>query len=137
MLSPDELDDLVAYFRARSWWTPDIPDAAREGREIAMRLGCFGCHGPSGIGGVPNPGSLKGHIPPWDGHEFDELVHSESELREWILDGPIKRLRDNPLAMHFLEAQKTAMPAYRQYISGDELDRMVAYIQWMREQAKE
>ena len=109
-----ELDDLVAYFRAVSWWTPDIPEAARAGRNIAARMGCFGCHGPSGMGGVANPGSLTGYIPPWDGEDFGELVRNEDELREWIMDGRIRRLWDNPLARrYFLESQKTQMPAYR------------------------
>ena len=134
LLTDRELHDLVAYFRAVSWWTPDIPGAAYAGRKTASRLGCFGCHGPSGIGGVPNPGSLKGHIPPWDGEEFEELVRNEEELREWIMDGHIRRLQDNPFARHFLEGQKTQMPAYRGHISGEDLDAMVAFIQWLREQ---
>lgn len=131
-VSVTELDDLVAYIKAVSGWTPGIPDAAYEGRKIASRLGCFGCHGASGMGGVANPGSFKGHIPPWDGDEFTELVHSESELREWILDGKIRRLWSNPLARHFLDQQKTQMPAYRDHVSDDELNKMVSYFRWLR-----
>jgi mono/diheme cytochrome c family protein len=131
-LSDDELDDLVAYFLAVSGWAAEIPDEAYEGRKIATRLGCFGCHGPSGMGGVANPGSFKGHIPPWDGDEFDELVRDENELREWILEGRTKRLWDNPAAQVFLERQKISMPAYHDYLSDAELDKLVAYIDWLR-----
>ncbi len=131
-LNDRELDDLVAYIKAVSGWAGGIPDEAYEGRKAAVRLGCFGCHGLSGMGGVPNPGSFKGYIPPWDGHEFAELVRSEAELREWILDGRIERLWGNRAARFFLERQKTPMPAYREHISAHELDQVVAYIKWLR-----
>jgi mono/diheme cytochrome c family protein len=131
-LSAEQLDDLVAYFLAVSGWAPEIPKDAFEGRKTAMRLGCFGCHGPSGMGGVPNPGSFKGHIPPWDGEEFAELVRNQDELREWILEGTIERLAGNPAARFFLERQKTPMPAYHDHISDQELDELVAYINWLR-----
>ncbi len=132
LLSNRDLDDLVAYFLAVSGWAPEIPDGPFEGRRVATRIGCFGCHGPSGMGGVPNPGSFKGHISPWDGEEFRELVRSDAELREWILDGSIARLRDNPLARYFLDGQKTQMPAYRGHISNEELNLMVQYVGWLR-----
>ncbi len=132
VISERELDDLVAYFRAVSGWDPDIPDAAFEGRKIASRVGCFGCHGPSGMGGTANPRSFKGHIPPWDGKEFDDLVRDDQELLEWILDGQPRRLRENWASRYFLERQKIPMPAYRDYLSDDELNKLVVYIHWLR-----
>lgn len=132
LLSERELDDVVAYFRSVSGWDTGIPEKAYEGNKIASRLGCFGCHGPSGMGGVANPGSLKGRIPPWDGDEFAELVRDDDELREWILDGRPRRLWENPAARHFLEAQKTQMPAYRDHLSEGDLEKIVAYIRWLR-----
>lgn len=131
-LSPRELDDLVAYFLAVSGWVPDMPEDAYEGRKIAVELGCFGCHGPSGMGGVANPGSFKGHIPPWDGDEFTELVRDDNELREWILEGKIRRLWEDPAAKLFLQRQKTSMPAYHDYLSDEELGKVVTYIRWLR-----
>jgi hypothetical protein len=135
LLSSREVDDLVAYFLAVSGWDPEIPDAAFEGRKVAERAGCFGCHGPSGMGGIPNPGSFKGEIPPWDGEDFTELVRDDDELREWILDGRIRRLEQNPLARYFLEGQIVQMPAYRDSLSQEELARLVAYIRWLRERS--
>ncbi len=132
LLSSRELEDLVAYFKAASWWAPDIPEKAYEGKKIAAKLGCFGCHGPGGQGNISNPGSFKGTIPPWDGKDFEKLVRNEEELREWILNGTIRRLEANPVARYFLENQKTRMPAYREHLSKEDMDRIVAYIQWLR-----
>ena len=134
LLSEKELDDLVAYFLMVSGWNPDIPDIVYEGKKIAQRLGCFGCHGPSGMGGVHNPGSFKGHIPPWQGDDFAELVRSEQELREWILDGRIQRLWDNPAARCYLERQTIKMPPYREHVSEQELEKIAAFIHWLRRQ---
>ncbi|RME44484.1 MAG: hypothetical protein D6795_17870, partial [Deltaproteobacteria bacterium] len=86
-ISEQELDDLVAYYKAVAWYTPGIPDAAREGRSVARRYGCFGCHGASGRQGIPNPGAFKGYIPGWGSRDYFELVRNEAELREWILEG--------------------------------------------------
>jgi mono/diheme cytochrome c family protein len=132
-LSEEEVTDLVAYFKAVSGWGPSIPERAYEGRKVAERLGCFGCHGHSGMGGMPNPGSLKGQIPPWDGEAFGDLVRDEGELREWILEGKIGRLWGNPWARHFLDGQIIQMPAYAEFLSGDELEKLLTYIRWLRE----
>jgi len=132
-ISGEELDDLAAYVQAVRGCAPGMPDTVYEGRKIAVRMGCFGCHGPSGMGGVPNPGSFTGHVPAWDSGAFEELVRNEAELREWILDGRILRLWKNPVARHFLEGQTIPMPAYREHLSGDEVDMLVAYINWIRE----
>jgi len=127
-----ELSDLIAYFRAVSAFDTGITPIAFEGRHEAALLGCFACHGPGGVGGYPNPGSLKGHIPALDGDEYPELVRSDAELREWILDGHPKRLWDNPAARLFLERQVVKMPAYRRNIADDQLAKIMAYIQWRR-----
>lgn len=135
-LSGQELDDLVAYFKAVSWFQAPSDSQARAGRDVAQKYGCFGCHGPEGRGNNPNPGSLKGYIPPWDGPDFPELVRDEAELREWILDGDIGRFRKNPLANAFIQRQKIKMPGYREVLSKKEIDQLVAYIGWLRENIK-
>jgi hypothetical protein len=122
----------VYYFRVVSNFGAQMPEAVYEGWKAADRLGCFGCHGPGGIGGSPNPGSFKGHIPSWDGKEFPELVRDDAELREWILDGHPKRLWGNPAARMFLERQMIQMPPYRRCISATQTEQLVAYFQWLR-----
>jgi YVTN family beta-propeller protein len=131
-ISPGELDDLLVYFRAVSAFDTNISSLAYEGMHEANKLGCFACHGAGGVGGYPNPGSFKGHIPAWDGNEYAEIVRDENELREWILDGASKRLRDNPAAEHFLKGQLVQMPAYRSAIADDQLAKIIGYIQWRR-----
>ena len=131
-LTDQQVDDLIAYFLAVSGWNPEMANTVFDGKVLAERFGCLGCHGPSGMGGIANPGSLKGRIPPWDGPEFAELVLNEDELKEWILDGHPKRLWENPIARGFLERQVIQMPAYRPHASEDDVTRLVAYIQSFR-----
>ncbi len=131
-LSAPEMDNLMAYFRSVSAFDTNITALAYEGLHEAQKLGCFACHGPAGVGGATNPGSFKGHIPAWDGSEYGELVRDDAELREWILDGAPKRLRDHPAARHFLDAQRVQMPAYRAVIADDQLAKIMGYVAWRR-----
>ncbi len=131
-LSTKETDDLVAYVLAVSQFGPIDDEQASAGHEVAFKLGCFGCHGSEGRGLVPNPGSLKGYIPPWDGDDFKELVRDDSELAEWVEDGISKRMRANPVARRILESQAIVMPAYREHVSQDEIRQLAAFIKWAR-----
>ena len=131
-LSDQELSDLMVYFRVVSAFDTNITALAYEGMHEANKLGCFACHGPGGVGGHPNPGSFKGHIPAWDGDEYAEIVRDEGELREWIMDGNPKRLWDNPAARHFLQGQIVQMPAYRSVIADDQLAKIMGYLKWRR-----
>jgi len=91
-LNDEELGQLTAYVLAVSQFGwPEEPIAT--GREVAVRFGCFSCHGPEGRGGVKNPGSFKGYIPGWDGtgarsnrlrrvgHRRGELSHERQPRR--------------------------------------------------------
>ena len=60
---------------------------------------------------TPNPGSLWGHIPGWDGEEYAELVRDEEEFRQWVRHGISDRLREGPAARRILEHQVIGMPA--------------------------
>jgi mono/diheme cytochrome c family protein len=132
MISRRELDDLVAYVKAVSDFEKPEEGPATEGFDVATRLGCFNCHGPQGRGTMPNVRAFKGYIPAWDGEDFSELAKDEAEIREWILDGRPKRLQDNGIARFFLDRQPIKMPAYRGHISTEDVDRLVAYIQWVQ-----
>lgn len=132
-----QVDDLVAcvqYLSARP--RPATP-AAEQGLATAERLGCFACHGPGGRGGLANPGSFKGYIPPWDGEDFAELVADDEELRQWIRAGAIERFNANPLARFFLARQAIQMPAYEGLASAQEVEALVAYIHWLRADGRE
>jgi mono/diheme cytochrome c family protein len=132
VLSDRETRDLVAYVKAVSDF--DLPPSGpiSDGREVAAKRGCFGCHGPQGRGNAPNPGSLKGYIPSWDGGDFPDLARDEAEVREWILDGSPLRLRESRLAAYFLGRQTVQMPAYRGRLGDDEVERLLDYVRWLR-----
>jgi len=133
ILNESDLDDLVAYVQSVSGAFRPPPDGpAAGGRDLAVAHGCFGCHGPEGRGLVSNPGSLRGFIPPWDSPDYEELVATPEEFREWVMSGEIKRFRENPAAAHFLDSQVVKMPAFRGLMTDDEVDRLRAYVEWVR-----
>ncbi|MDQ8186635.1 c-type cytochrome [Pelagicoccus sp. SDUM812002] len=132
LIGEKELEDLKAYFIAVAEYYPSMPDEAYEGSLVAKRFGCFGCHGPSGMGGIQNPGSFTGIVPSWKGEHFAELVENDSELQEWILDGKVQRIMDHPIGRYFMERQIIQMPAYRNELSEADLQKLLAYIKWLR-----
>jgi mono/diheme cytochrome c family protein len=132
-LTEEQLGDLVSFYKAVAW--ADKPPAeAGAGRKVALKNGCFSCHGEEGRARQPNRGSFKGYIPSWQGDDFAELVRDQGELRLWITDGGIPRLINDPAARFFIERQRIQMPAYRDILSKQDVDRLVAYIMWLREQ---
>lgn len=134
VVSARQVADLVTYLRAASGLlAPPDDSPAAQGAEVAATAGCFDCHGDLGIGGLPNPGSLKGYIPGFCGEDYEELVRDDEELRGWITDGGIPRLRDDPLASFFLQRQRIQMPAYGEHLSAADIEALVAYVRWVAE----
>jgi mono/diheme cytochrome c family protein len=131
-LASSEVDDLVAFVLAASHFGPIPDETASAGHEVAFKLGCFGCHGPEGRGLVMNPGSLTGYIPPWDGHDYPDLVRDDAELRQWVRNGASDRFLSNPVARRILQSQAIAMPAYHDRVSDDDLRALAAYLGWVR-----
>lgn len=131
-LTEAELDDLTAYVLAVSQFGWPEDEGVAAGREVAVQLGCFGCHGPEGRGLLANPGSLKGYVPPWDGDDYAELVHDREELEQWVRNGISDRFRANPVARRILESQAIPMPAYGDRVTEEDLDGLAAYIDWLR-----
>lgn len=130
-LSESEVDDIVAYIRAVSGLAAPADELALQGQDLAYRFGCFDCHGPMGAGGIGNPGSLKGYVPGWWGTDFKDLVRSDEELREWILEGRLQRLDENPIARHFTTGQRIQMPAYKDVLDEDQVRALMAYVRWV------
>src|SRR6266545_6283000 len=79
-LAPAEIEDLVAFVEAAAGRPEPEDSLARRGLERSAALGCNGCHGPGGRLARPNPGSLKGYVPSWDGADFPELVRDRAEF---------------------------------------------------------
>ena len=131
-LRPAQVDDLVAFLRAASGQILPDPELAAKGAELAEAHGCFACHGPLGAGGVANPGSFKGYIPSFWSHDFDDLVRDDDELRRWIADGEIARIKDHPIGGFFFRRQAIKMPAYRRFLSDADIGALIVYVQWIR-----
>ena len=130
-MSDAQLEDLMAYLKAASGLlAPPDPVAAR-GMNLAYEKGCFACHDVMGYGGRPNPGSFKGYIPGWWGSDFDDLVRTEEELREWIAEGHSQRLNDHPIASHFVNGQVIKMPKYKNFLTEQQIEALVRYVQWV------
>ena len=133
ILSEAQVSDVVAYVKAVGDFEKPKDEKAEAGRQVALRLGCFNCHGPQGRGSMPNARSLKGYIPPWDGADFPELARDDQEIHDWVLDGGTRRVVSSRMARFFLERQPVKMPAYRGYVSDDEAARLIDYIHWVRQ----
>ena len=132
VLAGSDLEDLTAAFLVLSGMRAPAPgSAAARGREVAIAWGCFGCHGPAGSGGLPNPGSFTGFVPGWYGADFDELVRGRAEFDTWVGTGDLPRVAHRPVASWFLRRQKLRMPAYPALDRG-ERDDLWAYVQWLR-----
>ena len=132
-LGAHEVDDLIVYVRAVSGLVVPADALAVQGQDLAVRLGCFHCHGPMGAGGSKNLGSLKGYIPGWWGSDFRELVRNDDELRDWVRDGQIARLRDHPLAKYFIHGQRISMPDYKDFITEQQLQALLRYVRWVND----
>ncbi len=132
-LTQTELDQLVSLYHAVSGTKRPDNERAKAGLRIAGEKGCFTCHGPGGRFDIENPGSFTGRIPAWNGPNFEHLVKNDEELRSWILDGGVERLERNPFIRRFMQRQVLQMPAYREHLSEDELEAIIAYIHWLRD----
>jgi mono/diheme cytochrome c family protein len=132
-VSAGDVEDLVAYLRAVSGQVlPENGADATRGGELAATFGCFGCHGPLGAGGVPNPRSFKGYVPGfWDG-DYDELVRSDEELHRWIAEGAIPRISEHPIGGWFFRRQAIKMPAYGKFVAPEDVSALEAYVKWLR-----
>lgn len=106
------------------WRQPEITPAMR-GELAARRLGCLGCHGPGGQGGVRNPGSTAGSVPGWEGRELQLYATSDASIAEWIIYG---EPRTAPASEEPGPSGFIPMPAYADKVSPGELDDLIAYV---------
>ncbi len=131
-LSDRQIDDLVAFVRAAAGVPAPDDSQAMHGLERARVLGCTGCHGAGGRLARPNPGSLKGYVPSWDGPDFVDLVRDSSEFNQWVEHGISRRFDANPLARFFLRRAALKMPAFERHLEPGDLVALWAYVGWLR-----
>jgi mono/diheme cytochrome c family protein len=116
-----------AWVGFRYWRTKNVGTVQR-GWSVAQQKGCFTCHGPGGIRGMADPGHGLDEVPPFSGGLITMYAENEQELREWILDGLPRRVRNDPEQMKLREKAAILMPAWRNVLSSREVDLLVAYV---------
>ncbi len=107
---------------------PEDPELA-SGYDIARQMGCFGCHGLLGAGGVPNPGSFQGRIPGWLGAGFEKTLEVDGALRRVILEGSVQ----DRVPLPGVPGSLLAMPAYGERLDSVEVEILVRYLRWLHE----
>ena len=129
VISPSQVSDLVSYVRAG---LPKVKDAdpvpvprdqgaAVAGAALYVRDGCINCHGPSGLGGVPNPASPDKTIPPLSGQDFRQEFNTDAKITEIIRSGSV--LGQPPIA---------SMPHWGGIIPDEDLAALVAYLKTLK-----
>lgn len=110
---------VVSGVAAVNWWRTANIGAFQRGADLAVALGCLGCHaGPGASPLLPRP--------------FGELDDVDAAtLREWILDGMPRRVREDPESRQALEAEVIRMPAWRGRLSQAQVDDLVTYVRAM------
>jgi mono/diheme cytochrome c family protein len=97
VISASQVADLVAYIRSG---LPSVPGAVPisipqgQGSVVAgatayVRYGCINCHGPNGLGGVPNPLSPDKTIPPLSGKDFRSEFNTDQKIIDVIRSGSV------------------------------------------------
>lgn len=129
VISQTQVADLIAYIRAG---LPNVPTAqpptvptnqgaAVEGSVLYIRDGCINCHGPNGLGGVPNPLSPDKKIPPLSGQAFRQQFNTDQKIINVIRSGSV-----------IGRAPIVSMPHWGGIIPQDQLSALVAYLKTLR-----
>jgi mono/diheme cytochrome c family protein len=107
---------LVSIVAAVFWWRSTNVGSVQSGADVALAQGCLGCHeGPGASPMLPR--------------SFGDLEDVDpATLREWILDGMPRRVRNDPELREALDAAAIRMPAWRGRLSDGEVDDLVAYL---------
>ena len=121
--------ELVAYLRAG---LPTVAGAVQQevprdqgpavaGAALYIRDGCINCHGPNGLGGVPNPLSEDKTIPPLSGADFRHEFNTDKKIEDVIRSGSV-----------IGRAPIVSMPHWGGILSDADLAALVAYIKTLK-----
>jgi mono/diheme cytochrome c family protein len=129
VISKSQVADLVAYVRAglpKVRYATPVPlprgqGAAVAGAALYVRYGCINCHGPNGLGGVPNPGSPDKSIPPLSGQDFRKEFNTDAKIIAVIRSGSV--IGKSPI---------TSMPHWGGIIPNSYLKALVAYLKTLK-----
>jgi len=129
VISSQQVSDIVAYLHAG---LPSVPEAtpvtvpAGQGQAVAgaalyVEYGCINCHGPNGLGGVPNPLSPDKTIPPLSGQDFRSEFNTDAKIIDVIRSGSV-----------IGKAPIVSMPHWGGIIPDADLNALVAYIKTLK-----
>jgi cbb3-type cytochrome c oxidase subunit III len=129
VISSQQVSDIAAYLHAG---LPSVPDAtpavvpqgqgqAVAGAALYVRYGCINCHGPNGLGGVPNPQSPDKTIPPLSGQDFRAQFNTDQKIIAVIQSGSV-----------IGKAPIVSMPHWGGIIPDADLQALVAYIKTLK-----
>ena len=129
VISKTQVSDLIAYLRAGlpavpAAVPPQIPrkqGAAVEGSVLYRAYGCISCHGPNGLGGVPNPQAPDKTIPPLSGVDFRKEFNTDAKIIAVIRSGSV--LGRAPIV---------SMPHWGGIIPNDRLKALAAFLKTLK-----
>jgi mono/diheme cytochrome c family protein len=129
VISARQVSDLVVYIRAGLPPVPGaVPTAVPRGQGSAVagaalyeRYGCINCHGPNGLGGVPNPQAPDKTVPPLSGADFFKQFNTDKKIADFIRSGSV--LGRAPIV---------SMPHWGGIIPASDLDSLVAYVKTLK-----
>jgi mono/diheme cytochrome c family protein len=124
IIAKPQISELVAYMKAgfpQVQYAVPVPVPAGQGDAAAgqalyQRYGCINCHGPNGLGGVPNPQSPDTTIPPLVGKGFHSEF-SDKDIADVIRSGSV-----------IGKAPIVSMPHWGTILSDKQIAQLVAYI---------
>jgi len=129
VISKQQVSDLISYLHAGlpvvpTAEPPAIPTnqgAAVEGAALYVTYGCIDCHGPNGLGGVPNPVAPDKVIPPLSGAAFRAQFNTDAKIIAVIRAGSV-----------IGRAPIVSMPHWGGIIPPDRLQALVAYLKTLK-----
>jgi mono/diheme cytochrome c family protein len=129
VISKRQVSDLVAYLRADlpavpTAESPPIPTGqglAVEGAALYTRYGCGNCHGPNGLGGVPNPQSPDKTVPSLSGVVFRGEFNTDKKVIDFIRSGSV-----------IGRAPIVSMPHWGGIIPSEQLRAIAAYLKTLK-----
>lgn len=102
--------------------------AIESGRLEFMHFGCAGCHGGDLQGGTPNRNAQGGEVP--------ALLHLDQDYTHDEVLNVVRKGRVPPLEKANGPVPPLYMPAWKQFISEEDIDRIVAYLYSKQEKEK-
>jgi mono/diheme cytochrome c family protein len=129
VISRTQVSDLVAYLHAglppvagtEPVSVPAGQGAAVAGAALYVRYGCVNCHGPNGLGGVPNPLSADKTIPPLSGQGFRHDFPTDQAIANVIRSGSV-----------IGKAPIVSMPHWGGILSDQQIAQLVAYLKTLK-----